>query len=304
MDSVVTIIVHYNNAKDTRECVDSLLLTQEDSCKNDIIVVDNGSLETFALTKKQREAGVTLIRSEANIGFTGGNNLGISHAREHFDPDFFLLLNNDTTVEPNFLQELCELAKNAEKPGLITPKIYFQKGNEFHKEQYKKSQLGKIFWYAGGSIDWRNLLAFHRGVDEFDYGQFDSQESYEFASACCVLIPRQVIETVGLLDKNFFLYFEDTDYSMRVKKAGFDLLFAPKSVIYHKNAGASGGAGAPTSVYYQSRNRLLFFMRHGNWRQRATALQLLLRYLSTGNKYERKAVIDFIFGRFGKQALV
>ena len=163
--------------------------------------------------------------------------------------------------------------------------------------------MGKILWYAGGSIDWPNILAFHRGVDEVDRGQFDYQKQSDFATGCCVLIPRKVIETVGLLDKKYFLYLEDVDLNLRVKKAGLKILFEPKSIIWHKNAGSSGGAGAETSIYYQSRNRLYFAFKHGSLKIKLTALKLLANHLMSSNEHIRKAGFDFILGRMGKQAI-
>jgi len=303
MDHISIIIVHYNSDKDTLLCLESLQKIKAPSFKFSILVVDNGSLKNFKLPRALQAEQVEIIRSEANLGFTGGNNLGMSYAREKYQADYFLLLNNDTIVDENFLNELYKASKEVEKPGLLCPKIYFEKGREFQQNSYEKKDLGKVLWYAGGSIDWLNLSAFHRGVDELDRGQFDHQKVSEFATGCCVLIPRAVLETVGRLDKNYFLYFEDVDLSVRVKQAGFSLNFVPTSVIWHKNAGGSGGAGSPTSVYYQTRNRLFFAFKHGNLKVKKTALRLWFQKLIFGTKFEQKAAFDLVLGKMGKQAL-
>lgn len=304
MDRIAIIIVHYNSEQDTLECLDSLKTLRTPDFKVNTVVIDNGSLKNLSLSKAYQKAGVELIRSEANLGFTGGNNLGITYAREKYDPDYFLLLNNDTKVDPDFLNQLYKRAAREESACLICPKIYFEKGYEYHAMSYSAREKGKVFWYAGGSIDWPNLSAHHRGVDEIDRGHFDEQKSSDFCTGCCLLIPRQAIEVVGLLDKNYFLYLEDVDYSLRAKAAGFNLCFEPQSIIWHKNAGSSGGAGNSTSVYYQTRNRLFFAFKYASLKIRLTAFKMLLQNLFSKNKYERQASFDLLFARMGKQPIL
>lgn len=304
MDTIALILVHYNTPKDTRECLESLLNISTKGFKYRVIVVDNGSQENLTLPKSLQREEIEVIRSESNLGFTGGNNLGITYAREKYEPDFFLLLNTDTTVDPDFLSELYKRAEQEEKKGLVSPKIYFSPDHEFFQKSYQKALHGKVLWYAGGSVDWTSLTAFHRGVDEVDRGQFESQRESEFATGCCVLIPRVVIETVGLLDKRYFLYFEDTDFSLRCLEAGIPLWFEPASKVWHKNAGSSGGAGSPTSEYYQTRNRFLLALEHAQFKIKLTALKSAFSLLISGNKYQRKAALDFFLQRYGKQPLI
>lgn len=304
MDTIALILVHYNTPKETRECLESLFKIQSKGFKHHIIIVDNGSQESLVLPKSLQRDGVEVIRSESNLGFTGGNNLGITFAREKYEPDFFLLLNTDTVVDPEFLNILYKRAEKEGKTGLVSPKIYFMPGYEFHQRSYRKTHLGKVLWYAGGSIDWPNLTSVHHGVDEIDRGQFDTETNSTFATGCCVLIPRVVIETVGLLDKRYFLYFEDTDYSLRCLEAGLSLWFEPEAKVWHKNAGSSGGAGSPTSQYYQTRNKLLISMIHASLKIKITALRVAFQSLFSNNTYERKAALDFFLQRYGKQPII
>ena len=253
------IIVNYNTPDETKDCLRSLKDLESWGFDYQIIVVDNGSKESIKFNKTflKNNPKVELITSASNLGFTGGNNLGIKHALDTYDSDYFLLLNSDTVVEKDFLKELYLLARSDSKIGLITSKIYFHKGYEFHHDSYQKQDLGKVIWYAGGQIDWLNLNSFHRGVDEVDRGQFEQAEETEFCTGCSMLISREVIERVGLLDDRFFLYSEDVDYSLRVKKAGLKLFYCPQSVVYHKTSSSTGGSGSNLQVYYQTRNRLL-----------------------------------------------
>jgi hypothetical protein len=305
MEHLTTIIVNYNTPKETELAIRSAANASAEGFRHQVIVVDNGSKEPLKLPRDLRRSNVELIRSESNLGFTGGNNLGMSHAVKNYQTDYFFLLNSDAEVEKQSLKLLYEAIKADPKAGLAAPKIYFTSGLEFHRRSYKKSEKGKVIWFAGGSIDWPNLVAYHRGVDEVDRGQFDDLTTLDFASGCALLIKRVVTEHVGILDKRFFGYYEDMDFSLRVKKAGYKLLFVPQAVVWHMNSGSvAGGAGSKFQQYYQTRNRLLVVAKQGNWRTWLTGLRFIWQTLIHGSEAERKGVLDFLLLRFGKQAIV
>jgi GT2 family glycosyltransferase len=318
MPHVAIVIVNYNGEADTRECLLSLKKSHKKDFTTSITIVDNGSKDPLHLPEDFLPAQTEIVRSASNLGFTSGNNLGIRYACEHYDPDYILLLNNDTVVDPDFLIHLVECAEQNPKVGMVTPKIYFAPGREFHADSYTPEQKGKVFWYAGGSIDWPNLDAFHRGVDELDHEHFDQQKESDFATGCCVLIPRKVLDRIGLFDARYFLYLEDVDLSIRIRQAGYILAFCPLSKIWHINAGSSGGAGSALHQYYQTRNRLFFFLRYNGVRYRvkgfsglmtfARAQWNVLRYgfhlILHGNNIERRATLDCFFFRMGKQTIL
>lgn len=300
MTHISIIIVHYNTPKETNEC---LLSLNSLLCKNfeySVVVVDNGSRIPYQLPSKVSKRKVTIVRSDSNLGFTGGNNLGIYQAVERFNPDYIGLLNSDTVVDRRFLNELHQALVANPTVGLISPKIYFYPGNEYFKG-YARANKGNILWYGGGSIDWRHLAAYHRGVDEVDRGHFDSQKQSDFATGCCVLVRREVLEKIGTLDKRYFLYFEDVDFSVRAVRAGYEVGFAPKAVVWHKNAGSSGGSGSKIHQYYQARNRFYFALKHGSLRAKMVALKLMVRTLIFGSRSARIGVLHAVFGQFGKQ---
>jgi GT2 family glycosyltransferase len=303
MDRITIVIVHYHQDKETRECLQSLLKVKAEGFQWSVVVVDNGSKLPFQLPPRLQNPHFEVIRSESNLGFTGGNNLGIHYALEKYNPDHVLLLNNDTIVTPQFLIDLYKATKKHPKWGMINPKIYFYPGMEFHPG-YSAAEKGHVLWFAGGCLDWTHLDAFHKGVDEVDRGQFDEAQTTDFVTGCCLLVRRQVLETVGLLDEDYFLYSEDVDWSLRTKQSGFELGYWPQSVIWHKNAGSSGGAGSPLHVYYQSRNRLLLAWRYGSWRTRLTALRLGLNWLRSGDSHRRLAMWHLLSGQLGKQPVV
>ncbi len=302
MDHISIILVNYESAKLTKMCLKSLQQLQTKDFAYSVIVVDNASQEALTLPASLKADNVSVIRSESNLGFTGGNNLGITYAAEQHDPDYICLLNNDTTVDPNFLTELHQSLEAKETGGLVSPKIYFAPGYEYHNQAYDKSDRGRVIWYGGGSIDWPNLIAFHQGVDEIDRGHLDLTRSVDFCTGCCILISREVLETTGLLDDKFFLYYEDADLSIRARKKGFNVLYCPQAKIWHHNGGSSGGAGSSLHIYYQTRNRVFLSLRHGSWRVKLTTLRYVLRTLFKGDQTEKQAVFQAIIGNMGKQA--
>lgn len=317
MIHVSIVITHYSGSEDTRECLKSLQKIKHPHFRFSVIVVENGSKEPFEFKKSESPTQTVLIKSDSNLGFPGGNNLGIKEAVQRYHPDYVLLLNNDTTVDPQFLEELVKTAENNQDVGMVSPLIYFYPGREYYKDAYSQDQIGKVIWFAGGSIDWNNLDCFHRGVDEVDRNQFQNQASTDFATGCCVLVSRKVLDTVGLLDSRYFLYLEDVDWSLRTKSAKFKLLFTPKAKIWHKNAGSSGGSGSPLQLYYQTRNRLFFFTKYAFLKPSHSPLgdgieylytvlriwKFALKKIFTGLSVEQKGAVDWMLGKTGKQTV-
>lgn len=290
------VILNYHGLSDTKACLNSL----KSLIKKDAIFVYCINLEdeTEATALSQEfTQNVEIIHSPENLGFSKANNLGINAAlKDH--RKYIMLLNNDTVVEEQFLKPLLHIASQ-KNVGLVCPKIYFYPGMETHK--YIKKYQGAVIWYAGGIIDWANMLAFHKGVDEVDRNQFDQIEDTDFATGCCFVGKSQVFKEVGLLDDAFFLYFEDNDYSQRVKKAGYSITYQPQSRIWHKNAGSSGGAGSPIHRYYQTRNQLIFASRYAPLRTKLALHKQSLKKLLKGDTIERKAILDYYFHRWGRR---
>jgi len=305
MSHISVILVHFNKKEATLRCLYSLASLQKPlGVKFDVVVVDNGSKKVFKLPAFFASKKYHLIRSDSNLGFTGGNNMGIFYAIEKYNSDYLWLVNDDTTFKKDCLKQLYIAACTNNNWGLISPKIYFTPTKEFHKNSYNKDQKGRVFWFAGGVIDWSHLTAFHKGVDELDRGQFDQVSNTDFCTGCSLFMRREVLEKVGFFDKRYFLYFEDVDFSLKTLKAGYQLIFWPKAVVWHDNAGSSGGVGSKIQVYYQERNRTLLAWLYGDFKTKLLALRLQYQNLLSGVSFRRKAVFDFYLRQFGKQIII
>lgn len=295
---VYVIILNWNGKKDTQVCLASLAKIEKQLVDFRVIVVDNGSADDSVVSIRKKYPMVTVIPTGKNLGFTGGNNVGITYARQH-QADFVWLLNNDTFVDSHVLDSL--RAFRDPKVGICGSKIYFAPGHEFHAGRYTESERGKVFWYAGGLVDWNNMYASHRGVDEVDHGQYDTQEPTPFVTGCSMMIKRSVFDRIGMLDDRYYLYLEDLDFCLRAKKAGFSLRYVPSSILWHVNAGSSSRPGNPLQQYYQTRNRLLLGFRYATLRTKIALLREAIRFLFAGSAVCKKAVIDWLLGRFGNR---
>lgn len=300
MKNVFVSILNFNGRKNTLECIESLKKIIKPNYKLTILVIDNGSIEKLNLDDDSwGNINLKVIRQEKNLGFSGGHNIGFKYALSN-GADYVVILNNDTYVDKNFLSELLKVAEKDSKIGILASKIYFAPGFEYHKNRYDKKELGKVFWYAGGEMDWKNIIGHHRGVDSIDKGQFDQIEETELATGCCMMIKREVLEKVGIFDDRYYLYYEDSDLNIRVKKAGFKIMFVPRSVIFHKNAGSAGGSGSTLQDYYITRNRLLFGMKYAPIRAKFALFRESIKVLLAGRYWQRRGIADFYLGKLGK----
>jgi GT2 family glycosyltransferase len=296
MDKTLVIILHYKNITDTISCLKSLRISKKKESVYKILIVSNsGNIEKDLDVFKE----ANFIANKKNLGFSGGVNEGIRWGMEK-DFDNFIIVNNDVIASYSSIIKIIEFSNNNENAGIVSPKIYFAPGFEYYKSSYRKNELGKVIWYAGGLLDWKNMYASHRGVDEIDIGQYQESINTDFATGCMMLIKRKVIEKVGYFDEKYFLYYEDVDYSIRVKKHGFEINYFPDSVIWHKNAVSSGNPGSTLHDYYQTRNRLYFGMKYASFRTKKSLIIEALRMISNKG-IKNKAVKDYFCGRMGEE---
>jgi len=295
--SIYAIILNWNGKTDTCQCLSSLRVVREKQLSLSVVVVDNGSTDGSFKEIKEKFSWAHCIDAGKNLGFSGGNNIGIKYAQDE-QAKYIWLLNNDTVVDKNVLCAISSFSNPY--VGAVGSKIYFYKGCEYHKGRYKKSDLGNVLWYAGGIIDWNNVLASHRGVDEVDHGQSDVEVKTDFITGCSFFIRTSIIKQVGLLDESYFMYMEDLDYSLRIQQAGFKTVFNPTSIVWHKNASSSDGSGSSLHEYYQTRNRLKIGMKYAPLRTKLALLREGVRILAGAPSIKKRAVYDFLKGTMGQ----
>jgi GT2 family glycosyltransferase len=303
MNKVAIVIASWNTKKNTLETLESVAKSDTPNFSIKVIVVDNGSvdgsgraIEKFiAEYKGNKNISWKLIINRVNTGYCEGNNKGIKYALGS-KADYIMLLNDDVVIDRELIVRLIEFAKRHPELGAVTPKIYFAKGYEFRKK-YRKSDLGRVFWYAGGDMDWDNIYGSNHGVDEVDKGQYDKAREIDFASGCCVLFPSKVIKKVGFLDKKYFAYLEDADISQRMKSEGFKVYYYPKAFMWHK-VSQSSGVGSDLNDYFLTRNRMLFGLRYAKIRTKLALIKESFRLLISGREWQKKGVLDFYLGNF------
>lgn len=296
---IVISILNFNSGKETIECLKSLQKIEKSDFEIETVVRDNGSAEPLNIKESEfKDLNLVVDHGAENLGFSGGHNVIIKKALKE-QADYVLILNNDVILDKKFLVNLFDEIETDPKIGITVPKIYFAKGYEFHHDRYSEKDLGKVIWYAGGEMDWENIIGFHRGVDHIDEGQFNKTEETPFPTGACMLVSRSVIEKTGMFDDRYFLYYEDSDWTMRIKKVGFKIMYVPASIIWHKNA-ASSGSGSPLHDYYITRNRLLFGLQYASTRTKGALVKESLKLLINGRKWQKVGVKDYYMRKFGK----
>ncbi len=245
---VTIVILNWNREADTLECLESLARISYPSFS--VIVVDNGSTDGSpdAIEKWSRDnLAVTLIRNAENRGFVRGSNQGMHHALSK-DADYVFLLNNDTVVEPDVLTLLVATAERSDDTGMAGPKIY-----KYGEERvFDSAGTRTISWLAQG---------FLLGHGEEDRGQFDSSTEMPYITGTALLVKRAVLEQAGLMDEDYFCYFDDFDWALKVREAGYRLLLEPKAVVHHKGS-RTAGFNSPFYMHHMMRSRILFARKH------------------------------------------
>lgn len=245
MPRISIILVNYHGASDTLACLRSL---RENTFKDlDAYVVDNASGDDLESLIAAEFSTVTFIQNATNVGFARGNNIAIQQALER-GSNYILLLNNDTVVAPDALQRLINRVDADHAIGIAGPKIYYFEPSD-------------RLWYAGGRSDVRSGTASHVGIGEHDSGNYDVPGPTDYVTGCCLLVRREVFESIGLLDESFFAYLEDVDFCHRARSAGFGIVFEPSARIWHK-VSSSSTWDSPVYLYLNCRNRLLMVKKY------------------------------------------
>jgi hypothetical protein len=238
---VAVIVLAYNGVDLTLNCLTSL--RRSDYANTEVIVVDNASTDNTVAEVRLAFPEAHLIEAGDNLGYAAGNNLGLQAALARGAQRVFLV-NNDTTLEHDCISRLVEAIERRPGVGAIGPLVYTW-------------DEGHIISSAGGMIDWAHADAYNAGAGEQDRGQFPARQ-VDYSNGCGLMVTRAAVEAAGLLDARYFMYWEETDWCLRARAAGFEVQFEPsvwmrhKAPIHHRDLG-------PTTLYYVTRNRWLFF---------------------------------------------
>lgn len=243
---VYICLVNYNGYKDTIECIESLKNITYKNYK--ITIVDNNSTDNSYEILNKLYKNHKIIKNDSNGGFSVANNIAIRHAIKN-GAEYVLLINNDTIVKPEFLNELLKSFQKIKDVGIVGGKIYHYDNKE-------------LIDHAGGFIDLVKYTTGHYGLNKMDHKKYNFEKEVEFISGCLMLIKREVFEKVGFLPEEYFMYYEDTDFCLSVKEKGYKLIYNPKGIIYHKGAKSSGGAESVFYVEWSTRNRIVFMNKY------------------------------------------
>ena len=235
------VSINYNGLKDTCELIDSIPFKDD----TEVIVVDNASIQDEASIISERYPQIKVIRSPKNLGFAGGNNIGIKEAKGRY----ILLINNDTYFEEFNIEALIERFESSNKIGIVCPKLRFAWGN--NPIQYSGYTSLTMITVRNQAI----------GFGEEDHGQYDRAHPTPYAHGAAMLIKREALEKVGLMPECFFLYYEEIDWSLMFTRAGYEIWYDPACTVYHKES-QSTGQNSPLRTYYITRNRLLLVKRN------------------------------------------
>ena len=237
--SIITI--NYNGLADTCALIETIPFNED----MEVIVVDNASDHQEADTIAERFPQVKVIKSERNVGFAGGNNLGIQAAQG----TYLFLVNNDTVFKDFNISALIDRLESSSDIGIVCPKIRFA---------WDKNPIQFAGYTMLSKVTMRNRSI---GYGEDDHGQYETAHPTPYAHGAAMLIKREAVDKVGLMPECYFLYYEEIDWSMMFTRAGYQIWYEPKCTIYHKESQATG-QDSPLRTYYITRNRLLFVRRN------------------------------------------
>jgi hypothetical protein len=250
---VYAVVLNWNGLDDTLACLGSLAVLNYGRLR--VLVVDNGSLVSVRETIERAHPWVEVIENPDNLGYSGGNNVGIRHGLEG-GADFVWILNNDTYVEPDSLAELVACAQRHPRAAAVGSKVLL-------------AQRSGVLWMTWGRVTWRQSLISLEGQGRRDHRRYGRERQVEWVPGCSILMRRTALEDLGGFAEEFFAYHEDVDWAARARSRGWEMWYAGLSRIHHGVHGSSGGEASYTGFrkYLSARNSVLYARRHGRPRQ-------------------------------------
>lgn len=285
------VIVNYNGASYQNAALDTIFASTYQNFE--VIIVDSASKDDSVALAQNAYPQIHFLLQEENVGVAKGNNIGIQYAIDKLGAEYILLINNDIELDTHTLERLIE---KADAKTVAVPKIYYYQPHD-------------MLWFAGGEMYWNRGESGHIGNFETDNGQYDRERIIGYAPTCCMLLHRNIFETIGMIDETVFMYFDDTDLCVRINDAGFRILYVPSALMWHKVSSSGGGMDSKVYVYYNFRNKFYFMNKY---RDRLTFsarpftyTKLLAKFVLSpvykkNDKYILKAWQDYRAGRMGR----
>lgn len=248
MSRTAVVTVNYNSKSDTIACVKSLLRS---TIVPPLIIIDNGSVEPFSKNDLPHCPNLHFLRSEENLGFARGNNLGIRWVLSNTHCEYIFLLNNDTKVRSDTIEILEQIMDQSPKTGITAPRIL-------------RMDNPKLLWFGGGTVNWYRGAGKPHGVPgPSDTSNALASRNITFASGCAMLVRRALFEEIGGFDKRFFLYEEDLEFCLRAIETGWTIRYVPEAVVLHRIHGSAGHSGADAlPAQHPGNPNLAFYMKN------------------------------------------
>lgn len=241
---VIPVILNTNRRADTLACLDSLMQTQYPNMH--IILLDNSSTDSSVEAIQTQFPLVQIMHLKANLGYAGNNNVGIEEAIRR-GADWVFVLNEDVVLDKDCLQCLVEVGESDSKIGIVGPMVY-----HFDEPTVIQSAGGMLGKY------WEST---HLGKNEPDQGQYKEPHLVEWISGCAILVRRTAIEQAGMLDADYFIYWEETEWCIRIGRAGWKIIHVPQAKLWHKGV-QRNYSPKPSFTYYAARNHLVTLSKH------------------------------------------
>lgn len=248
---ICILVLNWNGAGDTIECVTSLKKVTYGNAVP--VVIDNGSSDNSVALISEAHSDIRILELESNFLYGGGNNAGLKWAEDH-DFDFVVFINNDTTVDPDFLEPLIAEFNSTKKVGMVAPLMCYY-------------DTPDLIWYGGGYVNlWTGVVehcSIRKNIDNIEI----KTTKTDYVTGCCLMMPTKLASELGGFNLTFQMYGEDVDLSLRTRAAGYDLLFVPSSRIYHKVSASIGGEFSFAKMKRKLSGLVTLYLIHGKWYQ-------------------------------------
>lgn len=266
--SVNIFVLNWNGRDLTLDCLASLEKVTYSNAN--VIVIDNGSTDDSVVSIKEQYPEIDIIEFPTNLGFAGGNNAGFQSTANK--ADYTIFLNNDTIVDPYFVEPFINELESKSNTKQTTPKIYY-------------ADKPETIWFAGGIVNlWTGMIR-HIGIRKKDSHDYSKNRVIDYATGCCVCMRTEEFESIGMFDESFPMYAEDVDLSLRFKKRGGDIVFIPESKVRHKVSASMGGQFSLSKWKRKHKGKMKLVAKHSEPYQIPVSLPLAMMV----------SIIEFIY---------